>query len=122
VAFLCLKERLLNFTVNSSEPIFRMSGTVTKMSSLGLELSRSFFGSSQLERQLMREIHRPHAVVLRHIRGLLQHDNDGTSGIIRQHSGVWAFLIRGERNNGSRPLVWTLITTSLAWYATLRHA
>jgi hypothetical protein len=48
VAFFFLKKRLLDFTVNAYEPIFRVSGTVTKMSSLGLELSRSLFGSPQL--------------------------------------------------------------------------
>jgi hypothetical protein len=32
-----MKKRLLDFTVNAYEPIFRVSGTVTKMSCLGLE-------------------------------------------------------------------------------------
>jgi hypothetical protein len=35
--FFFMKKRLLDFTVNAYEPIFRVSGTVTKMSSLGLE-------------------------------------------------------------------------------------
>jgi hypothetical protein len=38
-AFFFLKKRLLDFTVNAYEPIFRMGGTVTKMNSLGLQFS-----------------------------------------------------------------------------------
>jgi hypothetical protein len=48
VAFCFLKERLLDLTVNSSQPTFRMSGTITKMCSLGLKLSGSLFGTVTL--------------------------------------------------------------------------
>jgi hypothetical protein len=85
MAFLILKERLLDFIVNAYEPIFRTSSAVSKMNRLFLNLACSFLGSPQLERKLVCEIHGPRAVFLRHIGGLLQQGNDAMSGVIRHN-------------------------------------
>src|SRR5262245_26428656 len=42
--FVILKKRLLDFLVNMLQPLFRAKSAVTKMSSLGLQSSRSLLG------------------------------------------------------------------------------
>jgi hypothetical protein len=77
------------------------------MGRLGLKLACSFLGIPQLKRKLVCEIHGSRAVFLGHIGGLMQQRNYAISGVIRQHSGIRAPLlrVRGERNNRSWPLV-----------------
>jgi hypothetical protein len=101
LAFVFLKERLLDLIVNACEPIFRTNGTVPKMSRLLSKLAGFLLGSPQLERKLVCEIHGSRAVFLRHIGCLLQQGKDGMAGVIGHDSGIRAILLRGECNNSS---------------------
>jgi hypothetical protein len=70
------------------QPFFRARGAIAEMCGLYLQLSRPFFRSSKLRRQLMHQIHGPAAVFLRHRSCLLQQCNDGTPGVICHDIGV----------------------------------
>ena len=71
IPLLFLEERLLDFIVNEFEPMFRARGTIAKMVGLRFELARSFLGSPQFERKLVREIHGSRTVVFCHIGSFL---------------------------------------------------
>jgi hypothetical protein len=88
VPVLLLKERVLDFIMNTEEPCFCASGAIAEMCGLGLEISSPFLGGAQLKRKLVRQIHGPGAVVLRHLGCLLQQGDNGTPGIIGYDVGV----------------------------------
>ena len=77
-----LKKRVLDFIMNTEQPCFCARGAIAEMCGLCLELSSPFFGGSQLKRELMRQIHGPGAVLLRHLGRLLQQGDNGTPGVI----------------------------------------
>jgi hypothetical protein len=83
-----LKKGLLDFIVDTEQPCFCSGGTIAEMFRFGLELVRPFFGSAQLERELVRQIHGAGAVLFRQLGGLLQQGDDGTPGVIGDNIGV----------------------------------
>jgi hypothetical protein len=66
--------------MDAQQPFFRARGTIAEMCSLYLKLS--IFSRLKLGRKLMRQIHSPGAVLLRHLGCLLQQCNDGAPGVI----------------------------------------
>jgi hypothetical protein len=83
-----LKEGVLDFIVDTEQPCFCTSGAIAEMCGLGLEFPSSFFGSPQLKRELVRHVHGPGAVLLRHFGRLLQQGDNGAPGVIGYDIGV----------------------------------
>src|SRR5262249_47708936 len=100
LALLAAEKRLLDLVVDAQQPLLGARGAVAEVGGLGLGGAQTFLRRPQLERQLVREIHGACAVLLGHLRGLLQQRYDGTAGIIRHDAGVRLAFRRGcERNN-----------------------
>ena len=63
------------------KPTFGAGRPVSEEFDLGFQLIYSLFGSSELHRKLMRQLHGAVAVFIRQVSGLLDLCNDGFSGL-----------------------------------------
>src|SRR5262245_41937828 len=100
IALLLVKKGLLDLAVDADEPSFGARGTVAKVGGLGFGVPQSLLGRAQLEGQLVRQIHGARAILLRHVRGLLQHCHDGAAGFIGCNFGL-RLRCRRKRHDGT---------------------
>jgi hypothetical protein len=114
-AVLLLKERFLNLIMDALQPFFCARCPIAKMCGLCLKLAGPFLRSSKLRRKLMRQIHGPSAIHLRHLSSLLQQRHNGSPGVIRHDIGVRLPFDIGANGTIAAGLsvVWVLIITLL---------
>src|SRR5262245_22766997 len=100
IALLLVKKALLDLAVDADEPSLGARGAVAKVGGLSFGVPQSLLGRAQLEGQLVRQIHRARAILLRHVRSLLQHCHDGAAGFVGCNFGL-RLRCRRKRHDGT---------------------